>query len=290
MLLPGTFLGVWNLIAISSHRAANSVSPAWIQAHGHAQIFGWIGTFILGIGFYSIPKLSPYEIVRRYRRCGHAGRLWTSGVTLRWLASVYQWHWRALLPLSAMLELAAFLIFFLHRFRPSSAGRRQAETGRLGEGGHCGLAGADAHSADQLRRDVVSRFSRRHPRVPQSFDQRLLVLRDLGISGSLRLGIQRQVASRFSGTAVDPQRSVVCSAVAVNSAGVLTRRLLDQTVAAAFLLLAGVATAVYALRLLEPPQRPAKIKGVHASFPVFVRLAYVWAMVAAVSWNLGRFG
>jgi hypothetical protein len=41
MLLPGTFLGVWNLLAISSHRAADSVSRAWIQAHGHAQIFGW---------------------------------------------------------------------------------------------------------------------------------------------------------------------------------------------------------------------------------------------------------
>ena len=26
MLLPGTFLGVWNLLAISSHRAADSVS------------------------------------------------------------------------------------------------------------------------------------------------------------------------------------------------------------------------------------------------------------------------
>ena len=52
MLLPGTFLGVWNLIAITGSRSADSVSPAWIQAHGHAQIFGWIGTFILGIGFY----------------------------------------------------------------------------------------------------------------------------------------------------------------------------------------------------------------------------------------------
>ena len=31
--------------------------PAWIQAHGHAQVLGWIGSFILGIGFYSIPKL-----------------------------------------------------------------------------------------------------------------------------------------------------------------------------------------------------------------------------------------
>jgi len=37
-------------MAIGSHRSADSVSPAWIQVHGHAQIFGWIGTFILGIG------------------------------------------------------------------------------------------------------------------------------------------------------------------------------------------------------------------------------------------------
>ncbi|MBZ5683425.1 MAG: hypothetical protein LAP86_00190 [Acidobacteriia bacterium] len=111
MLLPGTFLGVWNLLTISSHRAGNSVSPAWIQAHGHAQIFGWIGSFILGIGFYSIPKL---------RRMGSfalapvwcAWGLWTSGVALRWLGSVHPWHWRVLVPLSSVCELAAFLVFF----------------------------------------------------------------------------------------------------------------------------------------------------------------------------------
>ena len=57
MLLPGTFLGVWNLLQISGRESAGSVSPAWLQAHGHAQVFGWIGSFILGIGFYSIPKL-----------------------------------------------------------------------------------------------------------------------------------------------------------------------------------------------------------------------------------------
>jgi hypothetical protein len=57
MLLPGTFLGLWNLFTISSHRATGMASAAWVQAHGHAQIFGWIGTFILGIGYYSIPKL-----------------------------------------------------------------------------------------------------------------------------------------------------------------------------------------------------------------------------------------
>src|ERR1017187_2492061 len=57
MLLPGTFLGVWNLISISGRRAADSISPSWIQAHGHAQVLGWIGSFILGMGYYSFPKL-----------------------------------------------------------------------------------------------------------------------------------------------------------------------------------------------------------------------------------------
>ena len=57
MLFPGTFLGVWNLLQISGRESVASISPAWLQAHGHAQVFGWVGSFILGIGFYSIPKL-----------------------------------------------------------------------------------------------------------------------------------------------------------------------------------------------------------------------------------------
>jgi hypothetical protein len=100
MLLPGTFLGVWNLLSISSHRAADSVSPAWIQAHGHAQIFGWIGTFILGIGFYSIPKLRRSNAFA-LSAVWSSWALWTSGAALRWLTSVYQWHFVALVLLTA---------------------------------------------------------------------------------------------------------------------------------------------------------------------------------------------
>ena len=51
-------------------------------------------------------------------------------------------------------------------------------------------------------------------------------------------------------------------------------------IAASLVLLAGLIAAVYSLRLLEPTERPAKVKGVHTSFPVFVRLAYIWAVVA----------
>src|SRR6516164_388628 len=79
MLLPGTFLGVWNLISISSEHSLSSLSAAWIQAHGHAQIFGWIGTFIIGIGYYSLSKMgaiAPFAVSRGWL----SWALWTAGV------------------------------------------------------------------------------------------------------------------------------------------------------------------------------------------------------------------
>src|SRR6202011_4377460 len=57
MALPGTLLGFSNLMAISAHHGLGTLPAAWIEGHGHAQMFGWIGSFILGIGFYSQPAL-----------------------------------------------------------------------------------------------------------------------------------------------------------------------------------------------------------------------------------------
>ncbi len=56
MALPGTLLGFSNLLAISAHHGLGALPAAWIQGHGHAQVFGWIGSFVLGIGFYSQPS------------------------------------------------------------------------------------------------------------------------------------------------------------------------------------------------------------------------------------------
>ncbi|HEV2215235.1 MAG TPA: hypothetical protein VGR64_08105, partial [Terracidiphilus sp.] len=56
MVLPGTILGFTNLLRIAAQHGFNGLSPAWIQAHGQSQVFGWIGSFVLGIGFYSQPE------------------------------------------------------------------------------------------------------------------------------------------------------------------------------------------------------------------------------------------
>ena len=109
MALPGTLLGFSNLMAISAHHGLAFLPPAWIEGHGHAQMFGWIGSFILGIGFYSQPAHGR-SAVRIPLACFV---LWTMGVAMRWLANIYQWHWRSLLPISAGFELIAVLLFLV---------------------------------------------------------------------------------------------------------------------------------------------------------------------------------
>jgi hypothetical protein len=57
-----------------AHRSVERVPAAWIEAHGHAQVFDWIGSFILAIGYYSRPKLrqlKPFALAAP----------WTSQVT-----------------------------------------------------------------------------------------------------------------------------------------------------------------------------------------------------------------
>ena len=74
----------------------------------------------LGIGFYSLPKLRrihPLELSVVWVTWG----LWTSGVTLRWLTNVYQWHWRALLPAVCGPGTRRLRDFLSHHFWPPPA-------------------------------------------------------------------------------------------------------------------------------------------------------------------------
>jgi uncharacterized protein involved in response to NO len=278
MLLPGTFLGVWNLLAISSRHAANSVSAGWIQAHGHAQIFGWIGTFILGIGFYSIPKLrrmNPFALWAAWL----CWALWTSGVTLHWLTGVYQWQWRAVLPVSAALEVVAFVIFFhsVSGHRPQDSGKQKLDEWIVVV--IAAAVGLLLTLLVNLGAALFLAFRGISPDLPTAFDQRFLVLETWGFLVPFVWGFSAKWLPVFLG--LRPVRGrVLLLAVAVNSVGVFAA-LLGEMSLAAVLLLGGIIVAVWALRFLDRTQQPAKVKGVHPSFPVFVRLAYVWAIVAA---------
>jgi uncharacterized protein involved in response to NO len=278
MVLPGTFLGVWNLLAISSRHAANSVSAGWVQAHGHAQIFGWIGTFILGIGFFSIPKLrrmNPFALWAAWV----CWALWTLGVSLRWFVGVYQWQWRVALPVSAALEVLAFVIFFhsVSGHRPQDSGKQKVEEWVLVV--IVAAVGLLLTLLVNLGATLLLTYRGISPDLPTQFDQRFLVLETWGFLVPFVWGFSAKWLPVFLG--LRPVRGrVLLLAVAVNSAGVMAA-MMGWMRTAVLSLLGGIIVAVWALRFFEPTQQPAKVKGVHASFPVFVRLAYVWAIIAA---------
>jgi uncharacterized protein involved in response to NO len=122
LALPGTLLGVWNLVSISEHHSPTAPATAWIQAHGQAQLFGWVGTFILGISLYVLPKFRGRSL-RSFGRAWAVWILWTTGAAWHWLAVVYTWHWRAALVGSAALEFAAYAGALWVIFAPGRAGR-----------------------------------------------------------------------------------------------------------------------------------------------------------------------
>ena len=279
MLLPGTFLGVWNLLQISGRESAGSISPAWLQAHGHAQVFGWIGSFILGIGFYSIPKLRG-ATKPGLGAAWSCWAMWTIGVAVRWAANVYAWQWRLLLPLSGVLELAAFLIFFsaVSQHRPEDSGKRglepwiwvviSASTGlmltliaNLAACFYLALRGAS-------------------PALSHILDQRYLVLVAWGFLVPFVWGFSAKWMTVFLG--LKPVRpKLLLSALVVNFAGVVLTLLGWGAEAAAFFVVS-TALAIAALRMFEPARQEPKTRGVHPSFPFFVRMAYGWLLVAAL--------
>src|SRR6516225_4789221 len=278
MLLPGTFLGVWNLITISSHHSTETVSAAWIQAHGHAQIFGWIGTFILGIGFYSIPKLrrlNSFGLSAVYAAWG----LWTAGVSVHWLCTVYGWHWRTLLPLSAASELAAFLIFFriVSGHRPEDSGKRTLEPWVF-----VVIAGTVGLLATLLLNVAISVWLAVRavsPAVPAAFDQKVLVLQAWGFLVPFVWGFSAKWLPVFLG--LQPRRGkALLAAVGINTASLVAAFLGGTKLAVVgFVFSTGLASA--ALGVFAHHEKPAKLNGVHFSLPFFVRLSYVWALVAA---------
>ena len=198
MALPGTLLGFSNLMAISAHHGLDALPAAWMEGHGHAQMFGWIGSFILGIGFYSQPAHGR-SVIRLPFSCYV---LWVSGVAMRWFANIYGWHWRELLPVSAGFELMAVILFLYaashHRLpatAPRSGAKRPMELWMVSVlVGTAGLASAVIFNFVECFRLSLQGGLRS---FPHSLDQKYLVLLGWGFVVPVVWGFQRDGCRPF---------------------------------------------------------------------------------------------
>ncbi len=279
MLVPGTFLGVLNLVQVASRESVGLVSSAWIQAHGHAQVFGWIGSFILGIGFHSLGQARMTSSSRAV--IGWlCWTMWTVGVALRWAANIYEWRWRLLVPVSAMLELAAFVIFVAsvsqHR-APSGTTKRLDLWIRFAIYAVAGFGGTLLMN---LLTTLSVAWRGESPALPHVVDQQFLILAAWGFLAPFVWAFSSKWLPVFVGLAPVRPRPLVL-ALAINGIGVVAA-LCGFTAPAAWSFLAATVLVVQGIRIFEPAIGPAKCRGVHPSFPCFIRLAYGWLVIAAL--------
>nr|WP_286676449.1 NnrS family protein [Paracidobacterium acidisoli] len=285
MLLPGTFLGVWNLIGISQAHAATALPQSWLQAHGQAQLFGWVGSFIIGIGFYSLTRMRSGRTFPA--RAGWAvWALWTCGITLRWLAGVTGWKWRMLLPSAAMLELAAFLLFYAsvrhHRPQPQAQPGPKPEPKpepwmRLIIASTIAFLVTLAINCILLVRLALTGDS---PALPHVLDQQLVTLAVWGILVPTIWGFNARWLPVFAGLEKPDSRQLFATYL-LSVAGIVASFLNRLPVAGALLLFAAL-LSIRALHVWDRSIHPPKLLNVHRSFPLFIRIAYGWLLLSSL--------
>lgn len=273
LVLPGTLLGVWNLVTISAGRQSDAVSTVWIQAHGHAQLFGWVTSFMLGICLYAFPKFRGRPL-RSLAVGWLMFAMWTIAVAVRWFSAVASWHWQFLWPASAVLELAVALLL-VWQSTASGASRHKRELWELLIfGGFFGLIATLMFQLGLVLRALPT------PVIPHEPDQLLIGIAlwifcfpvVWGFSGRLLptfLGLKQSgVASAYVGL------GMLAAAAVLFAAG--------QAQWAAAPILGAVVLACWSLRIFHSPERPAKLAGVDPLYPRFVRVAFGWLAISSL--------
>jgi hypothetical protein len=282
MVLPGTLLGVWNLVGISSQRAMAAVSASWIQAHGHAQFFGWVGTFIFGISLYTLPKFRG-STCRSITLGWVIWAIWITGVGLRWFAGIqnriYQWEF----GLAAALEFVAALLL-LWQVTPSGPKHKTGHAWEVpiffGFGALCFLLGW------QL---LLALGPLTSPALPATSNRVLISLAIWTFAFPVVAGYCAKLFPGVLGTAPAHTNGLRLAVALIVGAGAGFAA--DEPALAASAALIASVLAIWSLRLSHRRTGNPKKSGVYAHYPQFARVAYVWLSVAALlSFGVARPG
>lgn len=282
LALPGTILGVWNLVNISEHQSASAPATAWIQAHGQAQLFGWVGTFILGISLYVLPKFRNRSL-KSFGRAWCVWAFWTAGVAWHWLGVVYGAGWQAALVGSAFLELAAYAGALWVIFAPGPKGRREGRSIPVDLGSWLGIFGFAGMGVALVANLLVSMrvaLAGAGPAYPLVADRVFLLLCLWAFIAPVAWGYSTRFVTVF--LSLEPPETRAAPWLGIGVAAIVVAAFLRSFVVVDLIAIAMTAIAIWALRVFRPSVRPPKIAGVYRHYPAFVRLAFVWLVVAAV--------
>ena len=213
----------------------------------------------------------------------HALLLWTSGVAMRWAASIYGWHWRSLFPISAGFELIAVLLFLAaasqHKLpEPAQEGRAKPRMELWMVSVFLSTAGLSALVIFNLVECLRLAIDGTDLAFPHDLDQKYLALLAWGFLVPVVWGFSARWLPTFLAIS-RPDARLFRIALILDLVGVLFG-VSGWALPATILTSASAVAIVFALHLTERSHGAAKVQGIHQSFPGFIRLAYAWLIIA----------
>jgi uncharacterized protein involved in response to NO len=271
MVLPGTLVGVWNLVSISAHQHSGAAPTGWTQAHGHAQLFGWVATFLIGISLYTFPKFRGGQL--RSLSGGWAMlALWTLGVAARWFSAAGYVPWSATLA-AAACELSVALLLIWQCSAAGASHKRGQAWESLVFGGLAGLVlTMGLQFAIAFRMDTAI--------VPEVFNRTFLSLGLWVFCLPVVLGFSARFLPALLGL-TQPSRNgarLTLALTALSAALWIADWLLPATAASFLTAVAGVWT----IRVFHPAIQAPKTRAVDSLYPYFARIAFAWLLVSGI--------
>jgi len=186
-----------------------------------------------------------------------------------------------LLPISAALELAAFIIFLLSVRSHRPAGLRKDDE-RMPVWMLSVLTGSLGFGVALLLNLVIAGYVTLYdtgPAFPVIFEARFLALVSYAFIVPTIWGFSARWLPTFLGLKPLNER-MLRYALLLSIVGVLLTAIGFSPIAHWLIAIAAIA-AVAAFHLFEQPRQAPKTAGVHASFPAFVQIAYLWLLIAS---------
>ncbi len=272
----GTAWGAHILAKIAVRQSFSAPNYAGTQAHGHAQLYGWVGLFIMGVAYFSVPKFMQARM-RSLTPAWTAFALMLSGIALRALAQPLASRpvFGALALGSALLELAAVLVFVTDIGGVFARSKQPRQ--RFMWFIYASLAWFAVLAAWNLKL-IVPLWLDHAVTIPDRANGRFLYTAVFGFVVNMILGYSLRLLPTFLGLRPVRQKLLIPAFVLFN-AGVIAR-VAGVSIASGVLAFTAMAVYVFALRIFEPPATYVKSRGVDESFPWFIRLAYFWFVVS----------
>jgi hypothetical protein len=265
-LTLGFGLGLVNLLRIAAAGNYYEVSGVLKQLHGHAQVFGWVGLFIMGVAYHAVPRMKMQPL----RPLGAARAslfLMVAGLALR--ATGFRWAGLG----SAGLELAAVGLFvgLLAGVGRRSDQAREPYENFIGASGLWFLVLAIGNVW------IVGRG------MPALWHALWIHAALYGFIANMIFGFSLRILPHFLGLREAKPWAIPVAFWAWNVAIFFRYPLAPLAWTASVLEAVAIGTFLYALGIFAKRRVKIEIAGVDNSFEWFIRLGYAWLVVVAAT-------